>query len=403
MTPNDSQIELLIRRQATRARGVSTTGEHLDADALNAFAEGALPAATRSLYVAHLADCDDCRKLVGELSIHAGSAAATQSAETRREPATSWWKSLAGLFALPAFKYAAVAIALIVVAGISFLAWRRSNPSGRNLIVQNQPAANPESTTANNATASPVAGTDSNPPVDRSAIAKALPQPTIGNGRETLGEAPAAPPPPAKPRTEIAVNEPEPVITANKPVVAARAEATPSFAPQPAESNESRAREQQNVAGIIHGGPRRSESNEKYKVLDRNRSTDVAKEEDRLRGIADVDEKKSDKSAPKQSQSGTLSMSAGAARDDRAEARKSNDVTTVSSTTTASIRSVGGRKFQRSGNAWVDVKFKSTMAIRNVSRGSDEFDALDSKLKSIAQQLGGEVIVVWKGKAYKIK
>src|SRR5258707_531068 len=65
-------------------------------------------------------------------------------------------------------------------------------------------------------------------------------------------------------------------------------------------------------------------------------------------------------------------------------------------------RSAGGRKFTRQGNRWIDQKFKSTMSLTNISRGSDGFAALDNGLRSIAQQLGGEVIVVWKGKAYLI-
>ena len=69
----------------------------------------------------------------------------------------------------------------------------------------------------------------------------------------------------------------------------------------------------------------------------------------------------------------------------------------------AQTRSVGGRKFRKQGNAWVDQKFKSSMTLKSVARGSDEFNSLDSGLRSIAQQLGGEVIVVWKGKAYVIK
>jgi hypothetical protein len=66
-------------------------------------------------------------------------------------------------------------------------------------------------------------------------------------------------------------------------------------------------------------------------------------------------------------------------------------------------RSAGGRKFRRQGNAWVDAKFKSSMSMKSVARGSSDFSSLDSGLRSIAQQLGGEVIVVWKGKAYLIK
>src|SRR3954465_12554099 len=45
---------------------------HMDADELNAYAEGALPEAARSRYFAHLADCDTCRKLVTELTLAYG-------------------------------------------------------------------------------------------------------------------------------------------------------------------------------------------------------------------------------------------------------------------------------------------------------------------------------------------
>ena len=69
----------------------------------------------------------------------------------------------------------------------------------------------------------------------------------------------------------------------------------------------------------------------------------------------------------------------------------------------AQTRSAGGRKFRKQGAAWVDQKFKSSMTLKSVSRGSDAFDGLDAGLRSIAQQLGGEVIIVWKGKAYLIK
>jgi hypothetical protein len=75
----------------------------------------------------------------------------------------------------------------------------------------------------------------------------------------------------------------------------------------------------------------------------------------------------------------------------------------VASDEAAVTRSVGGRTFRRQGSAWIDEKFKASMSLRTVSRGSADFDALDSGLRSIAQQLGGQVIVVWKGHAYLIK
>ena len=83
-------------------------------------------------------------------------------------------------------------------------------------------------------------------------------------------------------------------------------------------------------------------------------------------------------------------------------ARKSAG-TRSSSEEAAETRSVGGRKFKRQGNAWVDSKLKSSMSVRTIGRGSEEFDNLDSGLRSIAKQLSGEIVVVWKGKAYRIR
>jgi hypothetical protein len=40
----------------------------------------------------------------------------------------------------------------------------------------------------------------------------------------------------------------------------------------------------------------------------------------------------------------------------------------------------------------------------NVSRGSDEYKKLDAGLRSIADSFSGEtVIIVWQGKAYRIR
>jgi hypothetical protein len=45
------------------------------------------------------------------------------------------------------------------------------------------------------------------------------------------------------------------------------------------------------------------------------------------------------------------------------------------------------------------MKLKSSMSIKSVARGSEDFEKLDSGLRSIAQQFSGPVVVVWKGKA----
>src|ERR1051325_7753337 len=98
MTPHDSEMNVLLRRYGKLA-GDGKNTEHLDADELNAFAEGALPAAVRSRYVSHLADCDDCRRAVTELAGAAGRAEKLEGPASQPTATESWWQKIGPLFA----------------------------------------------------------------------------------------------------------------------------------------------------------------------------------------------------------------------------------------------------------------------------------------------------------------
>ena len=67
----------------------------------------------------------------------------------------------------------------------------------------------------------------------------------------------------------------------------------------------------------------------------------------------------------------------------------------------ASERKAGGKTFVNRNGAWYDRAYSGQATI-NVSRGSDEFRKLDGGLRSIAESIGGTVVVVWKAKAYRI-
>src|SRR5437870_12042448 len=138
MTPNDAQIDLLLRRLSRKA-GESPASEvgshkelHLDVDELNAFAEGALPAAARARYVSHLADCNNCRKLATQLTMAAG-----RTVEARSEATdvvgerSSLWQSIGRLFRVPNLRYAAFALVVVAAAGITFIALRHRAEENR--------------------------------------------------------------------------------------------------------------------------------------------------------------------------------------------------------------------------------------------------------------------------------
>ena len=72
----------------------------------------------------------------------------------------------------------------------------------------------------------------------------------------------------------------------------------------------------------------------------------------------------------------------------------------------ADTRTVSGRRFRRQGGVWIDTAYQSSTATTIVTRGSEQFRALvadEPGIRAIAAQLPGEVVVVWKGRAYRIR
>src|SRR5215216_6357666 len=119
-----NEMDLLLRRLGRRHEPTvsNAAGEHLDADELSAYAENALPAAARTRYTAHLAECSRCREIVVQLSSSIGVVSATESAVSGP---SVWRRFFAGLFTPMVVRYAAPALGLIVVAVIGFVVLRR--------------------------------------------------------------------------------------------------------------------------------------------------------------------------------------------------------------------------------------------------------------------------------------
>jgi hypothetical protein len=70
------------------------------------------------------------------------------------------------------------------------------------------------------------------------------------------------------------------------------------------------------------------------------------------------------------------------------------------------MRTISGKRFRHQGNAWIDTAYDSSRGTINVSRGSEQFRALvadEPGIRTIAEELNGVVIVVWKGRAYRIQ
>ena len=65
-------------------------------------------------------------------------------------------------------------------------------------------------------------------------------------------------------------------------------------------------------------------------------------------------------------------------------------------------RTAGGRKFTNRDGAWYDTDNKGH-ATTNARRGTDDVKKLDSGDRSIANEIDGVVVVVWKSRAYRIQ
>jgi hypothetical protein len=70
------------------------------------------------------------------------------------------------------------------------------------------------------------------------------------------------------------------------------------------------------------------------------------------------------------------------------------------------VRTVVGHRFRKQGKVWVDFAYDSSRPIVNLSRGSEQYRALvadEPGIRTIAEQLDGEVIIDWKGRVYRIR
>jgi hypothetical protein len=427
---SNTEMDLLLRRHARRKSILATgagdvtascteqtsTGPHMDADEMNSYAEGGVPVAARARYVAHLADCDQCRSIVTDLTLAANvhiedeESARQQAAATT--PQSSWREWLAALFAPPLIRYGATALALLCVGGVVFLAMRQQKSSLRqeeptyvaqNKQVEEQPASavKPATTQPSVTQATPVTpGVASSP-----ALAKEGSAAQTGPTTDTVTES----------KTKSAnVSQPAGATRADAPAEVA---APPANEPAPRQAANDQ-RDEDRLAGASPAKPlpatiapsasagRGQEQSEADKT-NQNRKDNGTSNSPSSFGMTS-----NTATTNESEETAKLSRSTTATEARRRAARKTETMREGADTNSSTVgersaetRKVGGRQFRREGGAWVDTAYSSGRATVNVSRGSEQYRALvadEPGLRTIADQLGGEVIVMWKGRAYRI-
>ena len=374
----NNQIDLLLRKMAKSDSVSEGPGTHLDADELNSFAEGVLPPATRSLYAAHLADCTRCRRLVAELAKGSGVGVRSVSSE---ESSRTIWSYLAGLFRPTVLRYAVPALSLVILAGVAWI-WMQQrreasfvaqSNTGIAATAPSEVGVNKQVTVEEQVKESSrrQGAVNSDSAHDKSA---AVSQERSNTAKEADGDASAAG---AKKKEEAKSTVSE---TAASPA-ADRAYSPPPPAPakaQPAEPTDSPALAREEVA--------------KQRPQSKTAVTDVAQQsEDEAGARRDKNEAVARRKAEarKAPEGRGLTVGGGFSKNDQ-----------------SATRTVGGRRFRRENDVWVDTAYSSSTPLTQIPRGSEQYRALmgdEPGLRTIAEELDGEVIVVWKGKAYRIR
>ncbi|PYS88525.1 MAG: hypothetical protein DMF62_09510 [Acidobacteria bacterium] len=390
----DKEMDALLRRAAGRGVLVGDDPKkHMDADAIAAFAENALPEKSRMIYTQHLAVCKPCRTtLAGLITLNAESEPAMAAAAA---PATAasvpWYRAL---FASRNLAYTMGALVLVFGGLLGFIVLRNSY-LGENTTLskvedvqtaQNAPA---RAEGANSLTSTTNANSNSTG-IEPGEIPR-----SVGVADEQLPAEPnaiAAPPPgfSAASNTAGAPDKDQSPVGLDKEKAAAGQPAEPVDAPKREE--EERAKNEVKLAATEQEMRKQDAAGNVFRNQ-QNQMTPGAGNKTTGPSRADVQR---DNRAYDARQ-----------LDDRAlmKAKKSESPAVAAESTdsvTATVKRAGGKTFELKQGVWYDTAFQGQKT-KNVRRSSDDYRKLDGGLRSIADTIGGTVVVIWNGKAFRVQ
>ena len=387
---NNNEVDALLRSLAKRradapvqprlGTGNMTVSDHLDADELNSYAEGVVPAPARARYTEHLAECDSCRGLVVSLSQSAGPVGLS-APEPRAE--SNFWQKLSTLFSPVVLRYAVPALMLTIVIGIGFFVMRQQQLQRQSEFI------------AQNKTLEPAAPTTAfDRETEKQPDTKSQPSATVSNEQTTGGF--------TKPQLDERQNRP---VTEPEPTSAG-----PMLSKAPAAKDEAKAGEDDDsdVAGFAMQPKAAPAPPPAVGLRGIDKAAEVAKEAPAKREDNSLSRdgfiQRQEEHGPQRSRSNTTGSATGNAN--LMSQRGPSDNAKNKQNAYVETRSVAGRYFTREGNVWIDTQYDPARATIRVARGSDQFRALiadEPGIRTISEQLGGAVIVVWKGRAYRIQ
>ena len=382
----DKEMDALLRKAGTRGVLVGDKPKvHLDADAIAAFAENAIPEKSRIIYMQHLAECDPCRKTLSNLiTLNAAAQPELAAAAAPVVASIPWYRKL---FMAPNLAYLMGGFVLVFGGLFGFMVLQNSY-NGDVTVSQMQ---EPQSLQSAPASAESSSANSSNTAANASVsnVPGEIPR-SVGVAEEGLDPNVAAtpPPPPAVTSTTDAV-----------PPTAAPVDSMDKAAGQPVMKEAPKTgRDEADLAKKAE--EKRADSDQEVAKKDAGYNKNIR--EQNLQNQSQV-----------QLMPNTASKSAGPSRNEMQRdnrlgddsvfrAKQSERASAPSGSGVSGVRTAGGKKFEQKQGAWYDTSYRG-QGTKNVRRGTSDYRNLDGGLRSIAESIGGTVVVVWNGKAYRIQ
>ncbi len=400
----NKEIDLLLRSLAKQRsdsflreeeiNGDSAPDQHLDADELNSYAEGVLTPATRSRYVLHLADCARCRAIASKLS--SGSVLDSREDPIGLKAGPGLWQKLGMFFSPQLFRYAVPVVVIFAIVAASIIALKQQRQ--KELVAQIQsdtkaigePNERRKAEPENSQTAAYADGQSESVTTTpgKSSNGKRDADQGSADQKSQAGKA-ATGAGSASTETQVSTKE------SPKSSTTADAVSQPSYAPETTTTSATKA--QVTVAD--------SEREKKKIARDQSDTINAASqktEDDKTRSKDTPAENRVDRLAP-----AARAVSGRTAEEARGEEAKQRGAVTFAKRPAEKgpTRTVAGRHFHREGDLWLDSAYQASLTMVNVTRGSEQYRALladEPVIRAVANELEGEIIVVWKGKAYRI-
>ncbi len=382
----DKEINAILRKAQGAAAASDTvfTGAHIDADAIAAFSENALPENAKLAYTQHLADCDRCRKILSRsiLMNKEGNTRAASAFAAPLELPAPWYQKL---LKIPNLALAMGAL-IVTFGGILFyIALQNQNESHRSEVSQVRNSEVPKAV-ANSSSESANMTANSNT-VSANSTSPASGASNAASNSSVVAANPVGSPPggainrlDSAPATGAGSNSnTAPEFNDNDKKLAAKPMAAAPKLPVPADAPVVSEREKKEELRMTSDGITAGKDD----ALAKRKQT-----EDRRVTSRDLPLPASkmgpSRSGPVQNQSNQTNNSG------------------VVLGEMPVTRAVGGKTFHNRDNAWYDSAYHG-QGTTNFRRGTEEYKRLDSGLRKIADNLGGTIVVVWKNKAYRIQ